>query len=317
MTMAVRTLANTMVRSGGGAEAARNLKAGRAAERTTRWGAERSNGRARTIALRSLDEIMAIGRAGAAARAALDAAAWLCQPGVSTAELDAAAAAALHGAGAASLFLHHPGHAPRLGFPASTCISVNEEVVHGIPGERSLREGDLVTVDCGALRDEWCADAAVTVCIGRVAPVLREMVDTAEEIIETAVALIRPGLRWSEVAFQMQAIAEDAGFGVVRQYVGHGIGRAMHEPPQVPAFVSAAFLRRGDFTLQAGMVLAIEPMLTLGSTETIVRDDGWTVVTANGLPACHVEHTVAVTDRGGIILTGRGGILGESLPRPA
>jgi methionyl aminopeptidase len=320
MTMAVRALANTTARPGPGAEAAQSFQQPRGGQRIEQRGT-RAGGRMSSIALRNSDEIGAIRRAGAAARAAIDAAVLLCQPGVSTAELDAAAAAALQRAGADSLFLHYPGRvagqSPQLGFPACTCISVNEEVVHGIPSERELRDGDLVTIDCGARLDGWCADAAATVCIGRVAPVLREMVDTAEEILEAAAAMIRPGLRWSDVAFQMQMIAEDAGFGVVRQYVGHGIGRAMHEPPQVPAFVSDAFLRRGDFVLQSGMVLAIEPMLTLGSTETVVRDDGWTVVTADGLPACHIEHTVAVVDHGSANLTGRAGIERESAAIPA
>jgi methionyl aminopeptidase len=322
MTMAVRALANLSLPSAGGNATPWSLPRAQNVERRAgRRLGRRADSALPTIALRCPEETKAIRQAGAAVRAALDAAALLCQPGVRTAELDAAAAAALRRAGAVSLFLHYPGHlaghSPRFGFPASTCISVNEEVVHGIPGERELRDGDVVTIDCGAGLDAWCADAAATVCIGRVAPVLREMVDTAEEVLESAVATIRPGLRWSHVAFQMQAIAEDAGFGVVRQYVGHGIGRAMHEPPQVPAFVSDAFLRRGDFTLQAGMVLAIEPMLTLGSTETVVCDDGWTVVTADGLSACHVEHTVAVTDRGGVILTGRAGIGRESPAIPA
>jgi methionyl aminopeptidase len=258
---------------------------------------------AEPIALRSATEIQAIGRAGAVVGAALNAASVLCEPGVTTAELDAAAAAVLRCAGAVSLFLNYPNRSAEFGFPASTCVSVNEEIVHGIPGERVLRGGDIVTIDCGARLDGWCADAAITVCIGHTAPVIRELADTAEGVLEAAIAMIRPGVSWSEIAAHMQLIAEDAGFGVVRRYVGHGIGRDMHEAPQVPAFLSDAFARRGDFTLQPGMVLAIEPMLTIGSSETAVLDDGWTVVTADGLPACHVEHTVAVTYRGGQVMT--------------
>ena len=245
--------------------------------------------------------------AGRLVQRALEAARQACVPGATTAAVDAAAAAVIESGGGEPLFLHYPTYVPGEGFPARTCVSVNEEVVHGIPGRRRLAEGDLATVDCGVRLGDWCADAAITVPIGRVQVDWMHMLETANAILDEAIAMVRPGRRWSDIAARMERMAGDAGYGVVREYVGHGIGRRLHEPPQAPGFVTPEFLRDQDFTLRPGMVVAIEPMLTLngskGHAETIELGDGWTVVTADGCPAVHMEHTVAVVRGGAEVLT--------------
>lgn len=253
--------------------------------------------------LRTPDQIALMRDAGRVVRAALDAAAEASTPGTTTAEVDAVAGQVIRMMDGESLFRNYPTYVDGRGFPADTCVSVNEEIVHGIPGERRLLDGDIVTVDCGVRLNGWCADAAVTVIVGEAAGPVRAMVQTAEELLAGAIALMTPGRRWSDVAGYMQDVAEGRGYGVVREFVGHGIGQQLHEPPQAPGFVSAEFLLRGDFTLRPGMVVAIEPMLTLGSSGNEVLPDGWTVVTRDGSPACHVEHTVAVTHDGPEVLT--------------
>ena len=264
------------------------------------------------IPARTDAEIARIAAAGEIVGAALQAAISAAVIGATTAEMDAAAREVILASGAESLFLDYPSYSPGEGYPGWTCVSVNEQVVHGIPGRRRLDEGDIVTIDCGVRLDGWCADAARTIEIGRVRPTISRMIRTADSILDASVDMIRPGLAWSSVAHRMQRTAEEAGFGVVREYVGHGVGRSLHEPPQAPAFVSPAFLREADFTIHPGMVLAIEPMLTLGDPATGVLNDGWTVVTLDGEPACHVENTVAVTQSGAVVLTD-----GESVSRCA
>lgn len=164
---------------------------------------------------------------------------------------------------------------------------MNEEVVHGIPGPRTLQVGDLVSIDCGILLDGWCGDSAITVAVGPVEPKLQRLIDVTRETLELAISAVRPGLRWSDIARAMQHHVESNGFSCVREFVGHGIGRRLHEDPKVPNFTSPEFERRGDFYLQAGMTIAIEPMVILGGQEVVVLDDGWTVVTRDGTPAAH------------------------------
>jgi len=187
-------------------------------------------------------------------------------------------------------------------FPASICTSINEQVVHGIPSERKLADGDIVSIDCGVKLKGFCGDAAVTLMIGRVKSEVRRLVQVTREVLEIAVAETKPGRLWSDVARRMQQHAEKAGFGVVRDYVGHGIGRQMHEDPKLPNFVSEELLRN-DILLRKGMILAVEPMINLGTWKVKVLADGWTVVTADRKPAAHFEHTLAVMKQNAAVLT--------------
>ncbi|HMN95644.1 MAG TPA: type I methionyl aminopeptidase [Phycisphaerales bacterium] len=254
------------------------------------------------IALRTPREIDAMRAAGAVVRRALTAAVEACVAGATTAEADAAASQVIEAAGAEPLFLHYPLYRAEQGFPCRTCVSVDDEVVHGIPGARRLVNGDLVTIDCGVRLDGWCADAATTVAVGAATASGRRLLDATRAALDGAIAMIRPGLRWSTIAAEIEAVAEASGLSVVREYVGHGIGRSLHEPPEVPNQVDAGRLA-ADFTLRRGMTLAIEPIFAAGSPDTVEADDGWTVRTADGAPACHFEETIAVGADGAIVLT--------------
>ncbi|MCL5945347.1 MAG: type I methionyl aminopeptidase [Planctomycetes bacterium] len=225
------------------------------------------------------------------------------RPGLSTEALDQIALAAFTAADGEGLFKNYPTYEPGKGFPGNTCISVNEEVVHGIPGPRLLHQGDVVSVDCGIRLHGWCGDSAITVGVGELSPENQKLIRVAEETLQLAIASIRPGLPWSAVARKMQAHVENNGFSCVREFVGHGIGRRMHEEPKVPNFTTREFERLGDFYLQAGMVIAVEPMVIAGAPDVVVLDDGWTVVSKDGTPAAHVEHTLAVTPDGCEVLT--------------
>jgi methionyl aminopeptidase len=258
------------------------------------------------MALRSEQDIAGIRRAGSVVANALAAASAACVPGVTTADIDAVVRATIESAGGEPLFLGYRGsNASNMGvrpaYPASSCISVNEQLVHGVPGSRVIREGDIVSIDAGARVDGWCADSAVSVCVGCVTADACALVDCAEDMLARAITSIRPGIRWSMVAREIEAIA---------------VGRALHEAPQVPCSVYASFLEGGDFTLRPGLVLAIEPMVVLESPRrndrgelvnpsVTLADDGWTVVVDSGAPSCHVEHTVAVTRDGAEVLTSR------------
>jgi methionyl aminopeptidase len=227
----------------------------------------------------------------------------LIEPGITTGELDSAVAALYRQHDAEPLFLGVPcpaeGGPP---FPAVTCISVNEEVVHGIPGRRKLVEGDIVSVDTGARLHGWCGDAAWTYPVGEVSPDRKAILEAGEAVLMLAIKEFGRRSRWSEVAHEMEAFAVLNGYGVVRDFVGHAIGREMHEDPQVPNFVGDDMAEQ-DFALQPGLVLAIEPMLNGGVDEVEVLGDGWTVVTEDGEPSVHFEHTVALTAEGPVILT--------------
>ncbi len=225
----------------------------------------------------------------------------MTKPGVRTIEIDRAVEALYARHGAIPLFKGYPG--PRVPFPAVTCISINEQVVHGIPGPREIRDGDLVKIDTACKLNGWCADAAVTIPVGNVSNERLRLVRIAQEVLQIAITEIARCRYWSEVAGKMQRHAESAGFSVVQQYVGHGIGRTMHENPQVPNFVSRE-LKRHDFPLVEGLVLAVEPMVNMGRAETNTLPDHWTVVTRDGLPSAHVEHTLAITREGIVIVTG-------------
>jgi len=228
----------------------------------------------------------------------------MAEPGVTTGELDRAALKMTAEAGAQALFkgVRSP-HTPRP-FPGAICASVNEEVVHGIPSDRTvLQEGDILSLDFGVRFKGYCGDAAVTVAIGRIKPDRQRLIDVTREVLEIAVAQARPRVRWSQIAGMMQRHAEEAGFSVVRDFVGHGIGTQMHEDPKVPNFVSRELLAE-DIVLAEGMVLAVEPMINAGGVSVRTAANGWTVVTADGRCSAHFEHTLAVTPNGCVVLTG-------------
>jgi methionyl aminopeptidase len=226
----------------------------------------------------------------------------MCKPGVRTIEIDRAVEALFNKYGATPLFKGYPGHNPKVPFPAVTCISVNEQVVHGIPGPRELRDGDLVKLDTACKLNGWCADRAITVMVGNVRPERRRLVEVGEQVLQIAIDQMGKKRWWSEVAGMMQRHAEAAGYHMVEQYVGHGIGRIMHENPQVPNYVSRD-MRKHDFRLEPGLVLAVEPMVNMGKADTRVLADQWTVVTKDGLPSVHVEHTLALTAGGVMVIT--------------
>ena len=285
--------------------------------------------------LKSPREIGLMREAGKLVAEALRLCRSLARPGTRTVEIDQAVEALFQQRGAVPLFKGYPGRVP---FPAVTCISLNEQVVHGIPGQRVLREGDLLKLDTACKLNGWCADAAVTVPVGEVTPEKRRLIEVAEKVLQTAMTEMARRKWWSEVAIAMQRVAESAGFSVVTQYVGHGIGRTMHENPQVANFFSswvcpqcrAAYhlpgkaprvpgvcdrcnkplapqanreTRKSDFPLEEGLVLAVEPMVNMGRPDTDMLRDHWTVVTRDGLPSAHVEHTLAITASGVQVLT--------------
>ena len=215
------------------------------------------------------------------------------KPGATTADLDAAAREVLARRGARSNFLGYHG------FPAVACISPNEVIVHGIPGDRVLEDGDIVSIDCGAIVEGWHADAAVTVPVGGADRESLRLIDATRAALDAAIAVTAPDRRLGDIGAAVEGVARDGGFAVVREYVGHGIGTAMHEEPDVPNYGTAG---RG-LRLREGMVLAIEPMLNAGRRTTRLLADGWTVVTADGGRSAHFEHTVAVTASGPEVLT--------------
>ena len=213
--------------------------------------------------------------------------------GVTTKELDEVALEAILKEGAT------PAFKGLYGFPGNTCLSVNSEVVHGIPGRRKLKEGDIISVDIGALFEGYNGDAALTFPVGGIAPEVGRLLRVTEESLHKGIKEAVPGNRLGQISNAVQSCAEAAGFGVVRDYVGHGIGRQMHEDPQIPNFGPPD---KGP-VLKSGMVVAIEPMINLGTWKVKTLGDNWTVVTLDGKPSAHFEHTVAITDEGPVILT--------------
>ena len=221
------------------------------------------------------------------------------KPGLSTLEIDEDVESFIRARGAIPAFKGYRG------FPATVCISINEEVVHGIPSaHRRIKEGDIVGLDLGCIVEGYYADCAFTLAIGDVPPKVQQLLDVTRESLEVAIAQCHAGRRLSDVSHAVQAHVERHGFAVVRAFVGHGIGRALHEDPQIPNFGDPG---RGP-QLRPGMVLAIEPMVTMGSWEVKVLDDGWTAVTRDGSLAAHFEHTIAITETGPEVLTSRTGL---------
>jgi len=238
-------------------------------------------------------EIDAMAKAGEIHVRTMDLVAGKIRAGVTTGELDAAAEKYIRSQGATPAFKGYRG------FPGSICASPNEMVVHGIPGRFKLRKGDILSVDIGVVKDGWVADGARTFGVGEISPVAQKLLDVTERSLFRAVEQCRPGNRLGDISHAVQEVVEAHGFGVVRALVGHGVGRSMHEEPQIPNYGPAG---RGP-KLSPGMVFAIEPMITAGTWEVRSGDDGWAIYTADGTLASHCEHTVAITANGPRVLT--------------
>jgi methionyl aminopeptidase len=245
------------------------------------------------VILKRAAELDAMVAAAVINREALGAVEALIRPGVTTAELNAVAEDAILARGGKPAFKGYHG------FPGTLCTSVNEVVVHGIPGDRMLADGDIVSIDIGTWYGGYAADMARTYAIGRVSDDARRLIEATERSLQAGIDAMRPGNRLGDVSAAIQGVVEDAGYWVVREFVGHGIGSTFHEQPNVPNFGRAG---TGP-VLRPGLVLAIEPMVTLHRTTVEVLEDGWTAPTADGCLAAHVEHTVAVTDDGPWVLT--------------
>ena len=240
------------------------------------------------ITIKNNEEFAKMRRAGRIVAEVFELMRDMIKPGVTTAELDRAAEKLIRSRGAIPLFKGYGG------FPATLCLSVNEQVIHGIPGERVLQEGDIVSVDVGAQIQGFCGDAARTFPVGRIAPEVQQLLDVTQECLAAGIAQAVSGNRLGDIGHAVQEIAEAHGYGVVRDYVGHGIGREMHEAPDVPNYGTPG---RG-LRLTNGMALAIEPMINMGTFAVRRLADGWTVVTLDGKPSAHFENTVAITADG-------------------
>lgn len=232
-------------------------------------------------------------RAGEIVARTLEETSALVRPGITTAELDRIAEKVIRDMGGIPSFKGYHG------YPATICTSINEEIVHGIPGSRALRDGDLISIDAGAIWEGYQGDAAVTVGVGQVSPEAERLMEATRRALEAGIAAVRAGVRLGDVSHAIELAARSAGLEVIREYGGHGIGRAMHEEPRVLNWGPPG---RG-LQLRAGMTLAVEPMLTLGGYRTQQMDDGWTVITADLSLSAHFEHTIAVTEDGAEILT--------------
>ena len=252
--------------------------------------------------LRSPREIRKMRKAGLVVWQAHQAAARILEVGITTREINDVYRQTFESYGAQPLFLDYgarPGVPP---FPAETCISINEEVVHGIPGERQILEGDIVSLDTGCRLDGWCGDAAVTHAVGQVEDESQRLMQVTNDVLNLAIERMGNASQWSEVAREMETYVVDAGFFVVEEMVGHGIGKDLHEAPQVPNYFDANL--HEDFDLRPGVVLAIEPMVNIGTSDLDTLEDAWTIVTANRKNSAHFEHTIAMTKDGPVRLTG-------------
>ena len=251
-----------------------------------------------SIIIKSEREIAIMRQAGRIVATVLNILSRQLRPGMKTKELDVIAAGEVEKLGAKPSFKGYRG------FPANLCVSVNDEIVHGIPGERILRQGDIVSLDLGALFMGFQGDAAVTVGVGEIGSQARELMEATEGALKAGIAAAHPGARLGDISVAIQNYAELRGYSVVREYTGHGIGREMHEEPQIPNFG----LPGTGPVLEKGMALALEPMVNAGDWRTRVGDNHWTVLTADGSLSAHFEHTIAITDGGAEVLTDREGV---------
>jgi len=251
------------------------------------------------IQLKTPAQIAKMREAGVLVADTLQALGAAAQPGVTTAELDALAEERIRGAGAVASFKGYHG------YPATICTSVNEEIVHGIPRDtKRLREGSVISIDCGAIVDGWHADAALTVGVGKISDEMSRLLVVCEEALWRGLAQARAGLRLTDISHAVEdSVRSSGGYGIVEEYVGHGIGTEMHMPPSVPNYGPPG---RGPM-LRVGMALAVEPMVTAGGPATELLEDDWTVVTADGSWSAHFEHTVAITADGPWVLTAADG----------
>ena len=245
------------------------------------------------VTLKSAREIETMRRSGKITAAVLTSLMQAARPGISTRELDAMAEKGIRERGGIPTFMGYHG------YPASICASVNAEVVHGIPGDYVLRDGDLLSIDIGTTFEGYVSDSAVTIPIGNIGVNAQKLLNVTQECLMVGIAQMQRGNHLGDIGAAVQKHAESNGFGVVRELVGHGVGRAMHEEPQVPNYGKAGT----GIELRSGLVLAIEPMITEGDYRVKILKDGWTVVTTDGKLAAHFEHTIAVTDDGPKILT--------------
>jgi len=252
------------------------------------------------VTLKSDHELSKIKAACGIVADALERVRELARPGVSTGYLDKEAEKRIIEAGAKPAFKGHGATRKRPPFPATICASINDQVVHGIPDDRPLREGDLLSVDCGACYEGYYGDAAITLAIGQVSEEAQRLMAVCRRALELAIAKLRPGVALSEVCRTVQSHVESNGFSVVRDLVGHGIGASLWEEPQVPNYYNPAM---ADMVLRAGMVLAIEPMITAGDWRVKTLANRWTVVSRDGSLAAHYEHSVAITESGPQVLT--------------
>ena len=221
----------------------------------------------------------------------------LVQEGISTNEIDYTVEKYILSQGAIPLFKGVPGKVP---YPASTCISINEEVVHGIPSNRKLANGDIVSIDIGVKLDGWCADAATTLPVGNISIEKRRLLTETENALRLAIKQLAVKSRWSFIVKKMQKAIESKGFSIIEELVGHGIGREMWEHPQIPNYFNK---RNEDFPIRQGATLAIEPMVNMGDKGIRLKNDHWTIITSDGKPSVHFEHTVAITNDGPFVLT--------------
>jgi methionyl aminopeptidase len=252
------------------------------------------------VTIKRPEEVARMRHAGAILVDVLGVLAAELRPGVSTIELDEIAERMIRDAGAIPSFLGYGGSRGTIPFPGSICVSINEEVVHGIPsGERRIRVGDVVALDIGCIWQGWHADTARTFVIGQPSKRVARLIDATRRGMEAGIAAAVPGSRLGDVGAAIEAVAHEGGYGIVRPFVGHGIGTAMHEDPQVPNYGRPGTGMR----IEAGMCFAIEPMFNLGGDDVALLDDGWTVVTADGSISAHFEDTIAVTPSGPEVLT--------------
>jgi len=256
------------------------------------------------VNLKSTREIALMRRAGLAVWQAHQIASRLVRPGATTAAIDRAIAEHFQQLGAQPLFKNYPNTTRnKPPFPAVCCMSVNEAVVHGIPNDKPLREGDILSLDTGCRINGWCGDAAYTYSVGTVAPEVQRLLDATQGVLELAIELMSSKSYWSAIAREMADYIRDHGYSTVECFVGHGIGRDMHEDPQVPNFPSRSLRGSGDFRIEPGLVIAVEPMVNMGTKRVKMLSDHWTQVTADGKPSAHFEHTVAITADGPTLLT--------------